>query len=185
MNFRRHLFLPSTPESDSPSDASPKSNWDKFAHAKGLDWETLVYVSYEYMKTQYAQLESNYGLSTHERWDIDVKGELNFSNNDVPAVVAEIQLVGFFSNIEKTWVWSWSEENPFPDLPRMHMENIREYGRKENFEKLAEPEWKAKESDGSAMTIVANYLLKAEGVYRARSDDGVMFLVMTKLRKMN
>jgi len=106
------------------------------AQAAEPGWDDLVLKSNAYMRLQGEKLESEYGLSKHERWDIDQdSGELVFSNGGIPAVVAKFQFVGSVSTTSHTWLWSWANASILPSLSqRIHI--VRDYGQKHGFKKV-------------------------------------------------
>jgi len=147
-------------------------------------WDELVHSGNEYMRVQREKLETEYGLSKYDRWDLDQEtGELVFSNGGVPAIIAKFQFVGSVSETTQTWLWSWANASILPRLSQ-EVEAVREYGRKHSFSKLTERKWAADERDGWEMAAVTNYLLKANGVYRAPFKQASTFLVLTELRKV-
>jgi len=153
-------------------------------HAAEPDWDKLVRVSNEYATLQRVNLEAEYALSSHERWDFDQeKGELVFSNHGVPAVVAKFQFVGSVSTTSHTWLWSWGNSSILPNLSR-DIAKVKEYGEKRHFIKLTERKWQAEERDGWEMASITNYLLRGKGIYRPPFSQGHTFLVITDLRRV-
>ena len=148
-------------------------------------WSELLRASNDYMEAQRNNLETEYGISTHERWDIDQeKGELVFSSHGAPAVIAKIQFVGSVSATSRTWLWSWANSSILPTLSR-DIHKVKEYGEKRGFTKLSTARWNAEERDGWDMAAVTNYVLKAKGIYRPPFSQGVSFIVITDLRKVS
>ena len=148
-------------------------------------WDDLVRTSNEYMNTQRVSLEADYQISSYERWDIDQeKGELVFSDAGTPKVVATIQFIGSFSATSNTWLWSWGNESILPNLSE-RLSTVRAYGQKHRFAKLIDAKWKSTENDGWEMASVANYLLKAKGIYRPPFNQGNTFIIMTEIRKVS
>jgi hypothetical protein len=151
--------------------------------ARADAWRTLVDESRVYMQQCQDALEAEFRIVDHERWDVDQDtGELVFSNDGVVALVARIQFVGSVSTTSGTWLWSWADDSIEPALYARTAE-VREYGRWHRVDRLTEGHWPAAESDGWEMAAVANFLLKARGVYRAPFETGFSFLVITDIRK--
>ena len=146
-------------------------------------WSELLYSSRAYLESTQAQLQSEYHLNEHGRWDIDQRtGQIVFSDDGVPAVVADIQFVGSYSTTAKTWLWAWASPSVLPALVEK-MRSVREYGQQHQFESMVDPKWEAEEADGWDMAAIANYLLKAQGVYRPPSGNVIAFVVLTNIRK--
>jgi hypothetical protein len=153
------------------------------AQAAAPRWDELVQTSYAYLDTQQGQLESDFDLKHQERWDIDSeKGELVFSSNGVPTVVAKFQLAGSFSNESQTWMWSWANEGIGPALSE-RVNSVRAFGAKYDFVKLTNGHWDAQEADGWEQAAITSYLLKAKGIYSPRLANGMVFFVITDIRK--
>lgn len=52
-------------------------------------------------------LQTQFNLSEHKRWDWDQgAGSIVFSNDDIQAVVSQIQFVGSISVSSNTWLWA-------------------------------------------------------------------------------
>lgn len=73
------------------------------ALSESPEWDALVKESYDFLYKQQDILEEDYLLSKHKRWDYDQDtGDLVFSNDGVPAVIAEFQFVGSISTTSET-----------------------------------------------------------------------------------
>lgn len=146
-------------------------------------WDELVRQSVDYTERTQQALQERYELSKHERWNVDQdKGELVFSNAGVPAVTARFQFVGSVSLVAGTWLWSWANSSIERQLSK-DMEVVRRHGEKHGFKKLTDRKWNAEEADAWEMAAIANYLLKAKGVYRMPYEKLYAFAVLTDLRR--
>ncbi len=154
------------------------------AQARQQAWEQVLSASADYSATTQKALDDDYQLSSHEQWDLDqVTGELTFSDEGVPRLSAKIQFIGSYSDRSKTWLWSWGNSTITPALFK-RMEVLRSLGAKHGFSKLTQRSWPAQLSDGWEMATVANYLLKAKGIYRVPFETGFVFLLITDIRKV-
>lgn len=154
------------------------------AHAEGNQWSTLLKESYTYLEATQARLEKEYHLGDHARWDIDQEtGQIVFSNNGVPAVVANIQFVGSYSTTAKTWLWAWANSSVQPALVEQ-MHRIHEYGKKHQLIPLMEEKWDGDEADGWDMAAVSNFLLKADGVYRPPYGSVIAFVLLRDIKRV-
>ena len=153
------------------------------SNAAAPAFDELARTSHEYLQSQQDQLQADFALTSHERWEIDQqKGELIFSNGDVPAVVAKFQFVGSFSTTGNSWLWSWGNASVLPGLSKQ-VAAVRAYGKQHGFRKLTQRKWQATEQDGSDMAAITNYILRGKGVYRPPFPKGVIFLVITDIRR--
>jgi hypothetical protein len=154
------------------------------ANAAVQAFDELARASREYLDRQQEQLQTDFALMSHERWEIDQKkGELIFSNHDTPAIIAKFQFVGSFSSTASSWLWSWGNASVLPDLSRQ-VKTVRAYGKQHGFRKLTERKWQATEEDGWDMAAITNYLLKGKGVYRPPFEQVNIFLVITEIRRV-
>ncbi len=148
-------------------------------------WESFVVDCYEKMIQKQELMNKKFSFGKHETWHVDLKsGELVFSNSGVPAVIANVELVGSVSNRSKTWLWSWANFSSRESLCQ-RIKAVREYGESKGFPCLIIPQWRAEEIDGWKMSGVAAHVLDAPGVYRApvaiEQWTGSSFLLITKI----
>ena len=140
----------------------------------------LIRQSIAYLQPKQDLLTSKYRLSHHERYDWHQEsGQLIFSNDGKPAVVADIQFVGSLSFRSKTWMWSWANES-FLEKVRSQIRRVRAYGDEHSLLRLACAYWGADEEDGWEMTAVAAYLLQAQGAYRSPDEHGHTFMIRSE-----
>jgi hypothetical protein len=148
-------------------------------------FDELAKTSQEYLQSQQEQLQADFALTSHERWEIDQeKGELVFSNHDIPTIIAKFQFVGSFSSTSNSWLWSWGNASVLAGLSKQ-VEAVRVYGKQHGFRKLTERKWPATEEDGWNMAAITNYILEGKGVYRPPFNQGVIFLVITEIRRVD
>ena len=151
--------------------------------AKAQAWDELIGKSYEYFSRRQKALEVNFGLSEHDRWDIDQgQGTLTLSIGDDPIAEANIAIVGTLIAAHGVWEWSWA--NPSIDSRlSAPIDVVRRYGTEKRLEKLTDRRWSAEDFDGWEMAVIANYLLQGKGVYSGPAGDLVVFVVITDIRK--
>ena len=164
-----------------PGFADCRANEDA---ARTQSWDELIRDSYEYLYDRQEALDANFGLSEHDRWDIDQDaGTLTLSTDDAPVVEARIAIVGTFLVTHGVWRWSWTNPSVDPKLSAP-IETVRQYGAERRLEKLTDKGWPGEEADGWEMAAIANYLLGGKGVYRAPAGDLRVFVVITDIRKV-
>ncbi len=147
-------------------------------------WDNLVEESFRYVDSCQMELEKEFELSKHERWDFDQEaGTLTFSNKGNPTVIAEFQFVGSYSSETGTWLWAWANSSIEPKLYEK-LDAVYIYGEKNRFTRLTSQKWEADETDGWEMAAIAAYLLKAKGVYRPPFSKGFAFMVITDINKV-
>ena len=145
-------------------------------------WVDAVTACHERLSERQALLTATHKLATHERWDYDQESAtLTFSNAGVPAVVADVEFIGSISNTSGTWRWSWANFHLHPNVVG-RISAVREYGREHHFAPLVVPQWKADVVDAWELAGVAAYVLEAQGVYRAPTDNGYLFMAIMGIR---
>lgn len=150
----------------------------RFEGAQLEIWRSFVERCSEELRVKQETLKGEYCLTRLKRWDWDqVRAEIAFSNDGVPAVTAAVQFVGSVSTRSNTWLWSWA--NPTTAEPvRSRIVAVYDFGEDRDFPHLVVPKWPAEEVDGWEMAPVAAHVLGAAGVYRTPSDSGFMFLLL-------
>lgn len=145
-------------------------------------WNSFSAECCESVHDRQENLVVEYELGKHKRWDWDQDaGELIFSNDGVPAVIATIEFVGSISSISNTWLWSWANFGLSENV-RTLIKKVRDFGDVKGYPRLTTPKWSAAEADGWEMTTIAAYVLDARGVYRTPGDNGFTFLAITDIR---
>lgn len=140
-----------------------------------MTFEELSNKSYEYLNEQQAICEDKYLLGKHERWFYDQEtGLIIFYNEDKIILRIKFEAVGSISLISNTWLWSWAN-NTVLENTKQDILKVKEYGEKNDFEKLYQEKWNADEYDGWEMCAIAAYLLKAKGAYRVPSKEENIF----------
>jgi hypothetical protein len=124
-------------------------------------------------------------LDGYQRFDWNPwRGELVFSREGIPRVVARIQLVGSHSAKWGTWMWAWA--NPAYLAPvRQAVLRAKEFGTERVVLRLIQPKWKATESDAWGMTAVTAKLTEAKGAYRCPGQEGFTYMIFTDIRAVS
>jgi Family of unknown function (DUF6882) len=129
-------------------------------------------------------LKAEFSLDTHKRYHWDqATGELIFSNDGVPAVVATIQFVGSISTVSHTWLWSWANFDLLENV-RTRVIAVRKLGERKGFPRLTVPKWRAEKAGGWEMSAVAAHVLDARGVFCSPGEGFYGFMVMTDVRRL-
>ena len=145
-------------------------------------WRSFVESCHQDLAAKQDHLSREYSLNRHKRWDWDQeRGEIVFSNDGVPAVIAKIDFIGSVSTKTNTWLWSWANPSLL-DTARSRTTSIRKVGDDRDFPHLTVPKWPAEEADGWDMAAVAAHVLDAQGVYRTPDDNGFTFLALSNMR---
>lgn len=145
-------------------------------------WTQTVAECHQELCVKQELLNSQFALSKHKRWDYDQEtGLLTFSNDGIPAVIANIEMIGSVSTVSDTWLWSWANFHLLPNV-RTHIVAVRGFGEKMGFPRLTVPKWHAEEALGWEMSAIAAHVLDAKGAYRVPTGKGFLFMAITDIR---
>lgn len=141
-------------------------------------WEDTICTCHGELHDKQEALEAQYTLGKHKRFDYDQEtATLVFSNDGVPALVADVEFIGSVSTKSNTWLWSWANFSTL--LPvRSRISAVRDFGEDKGYPRLTVPQWPAEEVDGWEMAGIAAHVLGAQGVYRVPSANGFLFMAI-------
>lgn len=146
------------------------------------NWSRTVLECHEEMASKQKLLEMRFSIGKHKRWDYDLEaGTLTFSNDGIPAVIADIEVIGSVSKVSGTWLWSWANFHLPPNV-RSRIVAARDFGEHNAFPRLTVPKWRADEVDGWEVSAIAARELYAEGLYRAPTANGFLFMALVKIK---
>jgi hypothetical protein len=146
-------------------------------------WESFREECCSALQRKQELLIDEFRLEDHERWDWDQEsGELVFSNDGVPAVVARIAFVGSLSTRSDTWLWAWANFSLLEPV-RNAVPAVRRYGEEHGFPWLTVPLWPADIGDAWSMAAIATHVLEARGVHRTSNQNGFTFMVLQDVRE--
>lgn len=150
-----------------------------------LDWEELLGTAIDYAQQCQARLESEFRMMDWERFDLDQEsGQFTWSSNGTVRVRANMRFAGTLSLTSETWLWSWANDTIL-EQARRDVEWLEAFGRENDLIRLVHAKGPAEEADAWELASVACYLLQADGVYRAPSEDVHSFLVLDDVRWAN
>jgi hypothetical protein len=145
-------------------------------------WSNTIALCHQELCAKQELLDTQFSLSQHKRWDYDQEtGLLTFSNDGVPAVIADIEMIGSLSTVSETWLWSWANFSLLANV-RARITAVREFGEDKRFPHLTIPKWQADEVLGWEVSAIAAHVLGAKGVYRVPSGSGFLFMALTDIR---
>lgn len=143
-----------------------------------IQYQEFLEKSRQYLEAMQSGCEQKYHLSQFDRMDYEQEtGTMIFSSTGrLNRVLVEYQIVGSLSERSNTWLWSWDNpyllENTYRDIWK-----VKDFGEKNEIEKLCTPKWEASVREAWDMTAVAAKLLKARGSYSFMSDDIRVFII--------
>ena len=142
-----------------------------------LEFEDFVRESNAYLKARIDRAKEQFGIGSLPRYEYDLyRGEIWWSEVNVPKIRGKVTVVGSISTTSNTWFWSWANKH-FSDVILGDIEKVRVFGETESITKLTESKWDADEVDGWEMTAIASRLLEAQGAYRSPSEKGFLYLL--------
>jgi hypothetical protein len=126
--------------------------------------------------------ENGFRISAWPRWDYDLEtGTLIFSENDVPKVIASIQVVGSSSSASHTWLWGWANSSIPPHVCN-RLSQVRSFGKTEGLTILTTDSTADNEYLGWEMAAITARVIGARGAYRCPSENGFLYFVYIDLR---
>jgi hypothetical protein len=141
-------------------------------------YQALVNAAISYHDSQVKKARAEYRIGAHERFDFDQQtGLLTFSSAHIPRVQARAQVLGSYSSISETWLWSWGNDSVLPELTTI-AQRARAYGQAHSIEKLTEAKFPASEDESWHLAAVSAYIVKAALVYRCPVRIGTSFLAV-------
>ena len=161
---------------------------DSFDSKTRKKWSNFVSSAVSDVMESQGIMSKEYGLGDnfYERWWLDQEtGSMTFIHNDLPGVIAKIQIVGSVSTGKNDWLWSWANTTIL-DQAKDQMHVVKEYGDKEGFTPLT-TRLIGDEEDidqlGWQLLSVAHKLLDAKGAYKAPDKLGATFVIFTDIQK--
>ncbi len=155
---------------------------EAMAGAQRDAWVAAVAEGHQALAARQQALESDHGISRFERWDYDqAAGTLTFSHAGVPRLVADIEFIGSLSKTSGTWLWAWANFHNHAQVVA-RIPALREWGEARGFLPLTVPRWEADATDGWELSGVAAQVLGAQGVYRAPTQNGFLFMALMSVR---
>jgi hypothetical protein len=131
-----------------------------------MDFDVLIERSMEELHAKTMGHDGIWQLSNSD-WDLDQNaGTIVFLSPKGIIATCPVQIIGTFSSLDKTWLWSWDNPSIGPSLQE-HAKLCRKYGEKHGIRALTSRKLtSANEDDGWQLTALACKLAGAQGGYR-------------------
>lgn len=133
------------------------------------------------MERFHARVDANLkiiGKDKADSWVCDEEaGTILFTFRGQYVAQANYQIIGSLSYADWGWTWAWNDI-AVPAHLRLHANNMHAYGECHGVRKLVEPRLIATENDAWHYAALANYLAKAQGVFRAAASEDVRFMTL-------
>jgi hypothetical protein len=148
----------------------------------GKDYRILSKEGSEFLTLRQQALEEKYKIGSYPRWDwYQDTGQIVFSHDGKPGVIADIVFVGSISKESGTWLWAWA--NKSVDSKFSHsLLKVREFGEAHGIAELTNAKFKADASDGWCLTGISAQILHADGAYRTPIDTGYTYMLLFNVR---
>ncbi len=129
--------------------------------------------------------QGDFGLDSFRRFDWDPwRGELVFSIEGVPKVLARIQVAGTQSKKGGVWRWAWANRGLFEPIRRSAL-RVRDFGEQHGLLPLIQAKWAATEADAWQMTAITDRLIEGKGTFKCPGPDAATFMVFTEIRAVS
>lgn len=118
-----------------------------------------------------------YGIDKYNNWFYDqASGILTlYKSND--EINFRYKQIGTFSEIEKTWKWSWDNDHTLEKV-KSGVELVKEFGQENGFERLTEGTFESSWEEGKELTSIAFEVLGGNGFYIPLKDKLASFLIL-------
>lgn len=134
------------------------------------------------------RLKAEFRLDDWPRFDYDVDaGHLIFSENNVPKVIAEIQIAGTTSFKAGDWLWAWANAHWSPESAS-DSQLVRSFGEEHGICELTHENVEDDDLNtlGWALTSVTARICNAIGAYRPpRDEGGGLYLIYKSMKWAN
>jgi hypothetical protein len=128
------------------------------------------------------ECEKTFRISSWPRWKYDFgQGTLTFFKDDIPQVIASIQVIGTTSKSGGTWLWSWANQS-LPATVTEAATRVYAFGQAEKLPQLTQESTPDDEYLGWEMAAIAASLVGSKGAYRCPGDNGFVYVVYSSLR---
>lgn len=149
------------------------------------EFSSLIQQANWFLRKLMEENQRTFQLDSYKRFDWNEwRGELVFTSEGTPKVVARIQLVGSHATRSKTWAWAWANSAGLPSV-RQAVLKVKEFGTERVSLRLIQPRWSATESDAWGMTALTAQLNDAKGAFRVPSTDGFAYMIFTDIRSVS
>ncbi len=133
------------------------------------------------MERFHARVDANLKIIGREKadsWICDEEaGSIAFSFRGKFVARANYQVIGALSYADWSWTWAWNDTS-VPQHLRRHAQNMHSYGECHGVRKLLDARLTATDNEAWHFAALANYISKAQGVFRAAASEDVRFLTL-------
>lgn len=116
----------------------------------------------------------NWRLGEEHSWDMDQNnGQILFSFTDGMLALAPIQIIGILEPKEQLFTWGWRHPSVLPALQKNAL-RVKAFGRQHGVKELTDKKISCTEKRAWEYTALALQLSAAQGVYRAKANNGTL-----------
>jgi len=142
-------------------------------------WDELV----AKLRARMQALEARFGLSRHDREDVDVEGQtIVFSSGGQPRVLARATLLGTYSRRSRSFAWGGYSKD-LPEAARRASSELVDGLPDRDMWEISTPVFPADEPTAWALGALVCESLGADGVHCSPRDEGLVFLLLRDVRQ--
>ncbi len=133
--------------------------------------------SFEIFQTIQEEFRKKYSIDNYANWFYNQEtGLLTFSSEGKEINFKYIP-IGTFSTKSGTWMWTWNNGHSV-EKNRKATIAVKEFGEKEQFERLSEGCFESGINEGWEFVAISNRILNGIGGYRVLSDHLYIYMVV-------
>lgn len=129
--------------------------------------------------------KKQFDIDAYANWFYDSEFELlRLYNSDDDEIYFTYIPVGSYSHKKQTWMWSWFNDSSI-EKSKEKVLQVKEFGVKNQYEKLSEGTFPSDEFDGWELTSVCLDFLNGIGAYKVNSDHLDIYMILIDVENRN
>jgi hypothetical protein len=142
-------------------------------------WDELK----EEIDARNADLQEQFGLGEHERYEVDLEKEtIVFSTGRTPRVVARATLLGTYSHDARTWAWGGYNKN-VSERVRAASAALTDAILERDMWELSTPVFPTDEATAWVLSALVCEHAGGQGIYRTPTEGGRVYLLLRDVRQ--
>ncbi len=147
-----------------------------------MDVRQFIEGSLKGLQMQTSAHSAAWHLGNEKTWDVNQEtGELIFTFADSTTATTQIQIIGTYDTVSKTFLWGWDHPSVLEPL-REHAKLTKAWGIANRVSKFTTLEVNCSETEAWEFTAVAVRLANANGAYRGPAGTTMVFMTFGEVK---